>query len=128
MRNVNAVARRQRGAEVLERDSSNNQVRAAGTIDLTADQDRSRRTGTGGGAHLVRRCTFVSSRTTARNSPVLLDARGGVVSRDELRTRLWPGDTFVDFEHGVNAAVKRPRVALGDNADSPRFIESRPPA
>ena len=46
----------------------------------------------------------------------------GVVSRDELRRRLWPGDTFVDFEHGVNVAVKRSREALGDNADSPRFI------
>jgi len=56
----------------------------------------------------------------------LLDARGGVVSRDELRSRLWPGDTFVDFEHGVNAAVKRLREALGDNADSPRFIETVP--
>ena len=56
----------------------------------------------------------------------LLDARGGVVSRDELRSRLWPRDTFVDFEHGVNAAVKRLREALGDNADSPRFIETVP--
>jgi Tol biopolymer transport system component/DNA-binding winged helix-turn-helix (wHTH) protein len=56
----------------------------------------------------------------------LLDARGGVVSRDELRSRLWPDDTFVDFEHGVNAAVKRLREALGDNADSPRFIETVP--
>ena len=56
----------------------------------------------------------------------LLDARGGVVSRDELRSRLWPRDTFVDFEHGVNAAVKRLREALGDNADSPRFIETLP--
>src|SRR5262245_21253383 len=56
----------------------------------------------------------------------LLDARGGVVSRDELRNRLWPDDTFVDFEHGVNAAVKRLREALGDSADSPRFIETVP--
>jgi len=56
----------------------------------------------------------------------LLDARGGVVSRGELRNRLWPNDTYVDFEHGVNAAVKRLREALGDNADSPRFIETIP--
>ena len=56
----------------------------------------------------------------------LIDANGGVVSRDELRSRLWPSDTFVDFEHGVNAAVKRLREALGDSADSPRFIETVP--
>ncbi len=56
----------------------------------------------------------------------LIDARGGVVSREELRHRLWPNDTFVDFEHGVNAAVKRLREALGDSADSPQFIETIP--
>jgi DNA-binding winged helix-turn-helix (wHTH) protein len=58
----------------------------------------------------------------------LIDARGGVVSREELRHRLWPNDTFVDFEHGVNAAVKRLREALGDSADSPQFIETIPVA
>jgi Tol biopolymer transport system component/DNA-binding winged helix-turn-helix (wHTH) protein len=56
----------------------------------------------------------------------LLDRPGEVVTRDELRQRLWPADTFVDFEHGVNAAVKRLRDALGDSADSPRFIETIP--
>ena len=56
----------------------------------------------------------------------LLDNPGELVTRDELRKRLWPGDTFVDFEHGLNAAVKRLRDVLGDSADSPRFVETVP--
>jgi TolB-like protein/DNA-binding winged helix-turn-helix (wHTH) protein/Flp pilus assembly protein TadD len=51
---------------------------------------------------------------------------GEVVTREELRERLWHSDTFVDFEHGLNMAVKRLREALGDSADSPRFIETLP--
>jgi len=49
-----------------------------------------------------------------------------VSSGRELRRRLWPDDTFVDFEHGLNSAVKRLRVTLGDTADSSRFIETVP--
>jgi DNA-binding winged helix-turn-helix (wHTH) protein len=56
----------------------------------------------------------------------LLDARGGVVSREALRNRLWPDDINVDYEHGLNAAVKRLREALGDSADTPQFIETIP--
>ena len=56
----------------------------------------------------------------------LVERPGELVTREELRQRLWPGDTFVDFEHGVNAAVKRLRETLGDSADSPRFIETLP--
>jgi Tol biopolymer transport system component/DNA-binding winged helix-turn-helix (wHTH) protein len=56
----------------------------------------------------------------------LLDHPGELVDRDELCRRLWPGDTFVDFEHGLNAAVKRLRDVLGDSADSPRFVETVP--
>ena len=56
----------------------------------------------------------------------LLDRPGAVITRDELRQRLWPSDTFVDFEHGLNAAVKRLRDALGEDAASPRFIETFP--
>jgi TolB-like protein/Tfp pilus assembly protein PilF len=55
---------------------------------------------------------------------MLLERRGDVVSRDELRARLWPEGTFVDFEHSLNAAIKRLRVALGDTADRPRFVET----
>jgi DNA-binding winged helix-turn-helix (wHTH) protein/Tol biopolymer transport system component len=56
----------------------------------------------------------------------LLERPGELVTRDELRQRLWPGDTFVDFEHGLNAAIKRLRGVLGDSADVPRFIETIP--
>ena len=55
---------------------------------------------------------------------VMLDRPGDVVTRDELRERLWPAGTFVDFEHSLNAAVKRLRAALGDDADNPRFVET----
>jgi DNA-binding winged helix-turn-helix (wHTH) protein len=57
---------------------------------------------------------------------VLLEYPGELVTRDELRSRVWPTDTFVDFEHGLNAGIKRLRDALGDSADTPRFIETLP--
>jgi len=57
---------------------------------------------------------------------IMLERPSEVVTRDELRQRLWPQGTFVDFEHGLNAAVKRLRAALGDDADNPRFIETLP--
>ncbi len=56
----------------------------------------------------------------------LLEQPGSLVSREVLRQRLWGDDTFVDFEHGLNAAVKRLRDVLDDAADSPRFIETVP--
>jgi TolB-like protein/DNA-binding winged helix-turn-helix (wHTH) protein/Tfp pilus assembly protein PilF len=56
----------------------------------------------------------------------LLDRPGELVTRDDLRQRLWSAETFVDFEHGLNAAVRRLRDALGDSADVPRFIETLP--
>src|SRR5688572_30710840 len=57
---------------------------------------------------------------------MMLERPGAVVTRDELRDRLWPAGTFVDFEHSLNAAVKRLRAALGDDADNPRFVETLP--
>ena len=54
----------------------------------------------------------------------LLEKPGEVVSREELRSRLWPDDTFVDFEHSINTAVRRLRDALGDTAESPRYVET----
>jgi TolB-like protein/Tfp pilus assembly protein PilF len=57
---------------------------------------------------------------------LMLERPGDVVTRDELRRRLWPDGTFVDFEHSLNAAIKRLRAALGDDADSPRFVETVP--
>jgi Tol biopolymer transport system component/DNA-binding winged helix-turn-helix (wHTH) protein len=57
---------------------------------------------------------------------VLLEADGKVVTREELRQALWPEDTFVDFELGVNTAVKKLRQALEDSAEHPKFIETLP--
>jgi TolB-like protein/DNA-binding winged helix-turn-helix (wHTH) protein/Tfp pilus assembly protein PilF len=57
---------------------------------------------------------------------LLLERRGDVITREELRQRLWTADTFVDFDHGLNAAVNRLRDALGDSAENPRFIETLP--
>jgi TolB-like protein/DNA-binding winged helix-turn-helix (wHTH) protein/Tfp pilus assembly protein PilF len=54
----------------------------------------------------------------------LLDARGEPVTREALRQRLWPDETFVDFDNGLNRAINRLRAALGDEADNPRFIET----
>ena len=54
----------------------------------------------------------------------LLERPGEIVSRETLRERLWGSDTFVDFEHGLNTAVKKLRQALGDSADAPVFIET----
>jgi len=57
---------------------------------------------------------------------LLLARAGEVVTREELRDRLWPQGTFVDYEHSLNAAVKRLRAVLGDDAKSPRYIETLP--
>jgi DNA-binding winged helix-turn-helix (wHTH) protein/tetratricopeptide (TPR) repeat protein len=56
----------------------------------------------------------------------LLLRPGELVTREELRQKLWPSDTFGDFEHGLNAAVNRVREALGDSSDNPRFVETLP--
>src|SRR5262249_16029674 len=57
---------------------------------------------------------------------MLLERRGRVVTGDEVRAADWVAGTFVDFEHSLNAAIKRLRAALGDDADNPRFIETVP--
>jgi Tol biopolymer transport system component/DNA-binding winged helix-turn-helix (wHTH) protein len=57
---------------------------------------------------------------------MLLERPGEVVPREEMRRRLWPENTFVDFEHGLNSAVKKLRAALGDSAENPRYIETLP--
>jgi len=54
----------------------------------------------------------------------LLERPGEIVTREELRSKLWPADTFVDFDHSLNAAIKRLRDALGESADAPVFIET----
>jgi TolB-like protein/DNA-binding winged helix-turn-helix (wHTH) protein/Tfp pilus assembly protein PilF len=55
---------------------------------------------------------------------ILLARPGEMVTREELQKKLWPADTFVDFEHGLNTAVNKLREALGDSAENPRFVET----
>ncbi len=57
---------------------------------------------------------------------MLLERPDRIVTREELQQRLWPGDTFVDFNHSLNAAIQRLREALSDSADTPRYIETLP--
>src|SRR4029077_18481467 len=57
---------------------------------------------------------------------ILLDHTGELVTRAELQRQIWPSDTFVDFDRGLNNAVKRLREALGDTAETPRYIETLP--
>ena len=54
----------------------------------------------------------------------LMEHPGEVVTREELQKRLWPADTFVDFDHGLNKAISKIREALSDSAESPRFVET----
>src|SRR3989442_3957793 len=55
---------------------------------------------------------------------LLLERAGDVVTREELRDKLWPADTFVDFDHSLNTAVRKLREALGDSAETPRYVET----
>jgi TolB-like protein/Tfp pilus assembly protein PilF len=57
---------------------------------------------------------------------ILLEHPGDVITREDLRKRVWPSDTFVDFDHGINNAIKRLREALGDTAETPRYVETLP--
>src|SRR3989442_6396004 len=55
---------------------------------------------------------------------LLLERAGDVVTREELRQKLWPSDTFVDFDHSLNTAINKVREVLGDSASSPRYVET----
>src|SRR5277367_5121868 len=57
---------------------------------------------------------------------MLLAKPGELVTREEIQQRLWPADTFVDFDHSLNTAVKKLRQALGDDKKKPRFVETLP--
>src|SRR5262249_33452024 len=57
---------------------------------------------------------------------LLLSRPGELVTREQLRSRLWPADTFVDFNHGLNAGVNKLREVLGDSADTPSYVETLP--
>src|SRR5271169_791562 len=56
----------------------------------------------------------------------LLERPGELVTREELRRRVWSQDTFVDFDHALNTAIKKIRASLNDDADSPRYVETIP--
>src|SRR6516225_637726 len=55
---------------------------------------------------------------------MLVERRGGVVTRDEIKKRLWPNDTVVEFDHSIHTAISKLRQALGDSGESPRHIET----
>src|SRR6266540_5342365 len=55
---------------------------------------------------------------------VLLENAGAIVTREDLRQKIWPADTFVDFDHSLNTAVNKIREVLSDSASSPRFVET----
>ena len=57
---------------------------------------------------------------------LLLERPGEVITRQEFEKKLWPGDTFVDFDHSLNTAIKKLRQALGDDKKKPRFVETLP--
>src|SRR5207248_7619750 len=57
---------------------------------------------------------------------MLLERPGELVTRQEIHQKLWPADTFVDFDHDLNNAINRLREALGDSAETPRFVETLP--
>src|SRR5207244_5931501 len=57
---------------------------------------------------------------------LLLERPGELVTREELKQKLWPADTFVDFDDGLNTAVKKLRDTLGDSAERPKYIETLP--
>src|SRR5439155_9284530 len=62
----------------------------------------------------------------ARILALLVERAGEVVTREELQQRVWSGDTFVDFERGLNYCIAQIRAALGDSASNPRFVETLP--
>src|SRR6516162_5712833 len=55
---------------------------------------------------------------------MLVKRRGGVVTREEIKKRLWPNDTVVEFDHSIQTAISKLRQVLGDSADSPKYIET----
>src|SRR5512140_1804105 len=61
---------------------------------------------------------------SVKSLEALLFVPGELVTREELQQKIWPADTFVDFEHGLNTAVAKLRQSLGDSAASPRYIET----
>jgi eukaryotic-like serine/threonine-protein kinase len=85
-------------------------------LDLTTGELRSTETANGNNI-LLREQVF-------RVLRMLLEREGKIVTREEIKSRLWPNDTVVDFDHSINATIKTLRRALGDSADNPRYVET----
>ena len=71
-------------------------------------------------------CTDQGAAATAELLEILLEHPGEVVTREQLRSRIWPNESFGDFDQAVNVAIAKLRGALGDSADNPRYIETLP--
>src|SRR5260221_14195194 len=107
--------RRQVGDHVSSTPSNNAPLRF-GIFELEVDSGELRKSG-----------RAVGLRPKAAKILVLLASRPGqLVTREELREKIWGNETFVDFEHGLNLCVKEVRAALGDDADTPRYVETLP--
>src|SRR5271170_2182705 len=86
-------------------------------LDLTTGELRSTETPDPNHKVLLREQVFQVLR-------MLLEREGKIVTREEIKGRLWPNDTVVDFDRSINATIKALRRALGDSADNPRYIET----
>jgi len=107
--------RRQLGVRVSNT-SSNNPPLRFGIFELEVDTGELRKSG-----------RSVRLRPQAAKILVLLASRPGhLVTREELREKIWGNETFVDFEHGLNLCIREVRAALGDDADTPRYVETLP--
>ena len=113
---VNCSALRCPGVLPLEGHRSSQQVLRFGPFELDCAAHELRRDG---------------ARVRLQEQPlqvlqILLEQPGRVIPREELQRRIWPSDTFVDFDHGINNAIKRLREVLGDTAETPRYVETLP--
>src|SRR5882762_3402138 len=86
-------------------------------IDLRSGELRSLGTVNGDGKVLLREQPFQVLR-------MLIESRGKIVTREEIKSTLWPNDTIVDFDHSINVAIGILRRALGDSASNPQYIET----
>ena len=75
---------------------------------------------------MARRISYRAARQALQLLAALLERPGDLVTREELRERLWPESVFTDFEHGLNKAVNKLRRALDDLRDEPRYVETLP--
>ena len=109
------IMRRQVGVRVSSTPSNNAPLRF-GIFELEVDSGELRKSG-----------RAVRLRPQAAKILVLLASRPGqLVTREDLREKIWGNETFVDFEHGLNLCVKEVRAALGDDAGTPRYVETLP--